>query len=121
MSTMKNQKQFETYLYSAIGVVVMGLIVFAINIIVRPMVARSDLTHDKIYTLSDGTKRILSKLDTPVQVRFYLSDSEVSTPVELKTYASRVEDMLKEFKLHAGGNLEIKKLDPVPNTEAEDS
>jgi ABC-type uncharacterized transport system involved in gliding motility auxiliary subunit len=80
-----------------------------------------DLTEGKVYTLSDGTKNILSKLDTPVQIRFYFSQSDASTPVEFKTYAARVEDLLNEFKLHSKGNIEIKKLDPVPDTEAEDS
>lgn len=118
---MKNKKQFETILYSTLGVVIMAIIVIALNVVVRPMVARVDLTEDKIYTLSDGTKRVLSKLDTPVQVRFYFSQSDPSMPEELKAYAARVEDLLNEYKLHAHGNLEIKKLDPVPDSEAEDS
>jgi ABC-type uncharacterized transport system involved in gliding motility auxiliary subunit len=79
------------------------------------------MTENNLYTLSEGTKNILGKLDTPVQIRFYFSQSDPSTPVEFKTYAARVEDLLNEYKLHAKGNLEIKKLDPVPDTEAEDS
>jgi ABC-type uncharacterized transport system involved in gliding motility auxiliary subunit len=118
---MQHKKRFETYLYSTIGVIVMAVIVIALNIIVRPLTTRIDLTEDKAYTLSDGTKRILSKLDTPVQIRFYFSQKDPATPVDYKTYAARVEDMLNEYKLLAKGNLEIKKLDPVPDTEAEDS
>jgi ABC-type uncharacterized transport system involved in gliding motility auxiliary subunit len=118
---MKNLKPFETFLYSMVGVVVMAIIVIALNVIVRPVVSRVDLTEDKLYTLSDGTKRILSGLDTPVQVRFYFSQSDPTTPFDWKSYAARVEDMLNEYKLHAKGNLEIKKLDPVPDSEAEDS
>jgi len=118
---MQHKKRFETYLYSAIGVVVMVIIVIALNIIVRPILVRVDMTADKAYTLSDGTKRVLSKLDTPVQIRFYFSQRDAATPVDWKTYAARVEDMLKEYQLLAKGNLEIKKLDPVPDTEAEDS
>lgn len=118
---MQHKKRFETYLYSAIGVIVMAIIVIAVNILVRPLTTRVDLTEDKAYTLSEGTKRVLSKLDTPVQIRFYFSQKDPSTPVELKTYAARVEDMLNEYKLLAKGNIELKKLDPVPDTEAEDS
>jgi ABC-type uncharacterized transport system involved in gliding motility auxiliary subunit len=118
---MQHKKRFETYLYSAIGVVVMVIIVIALNVIVRPLLMRVDMTADKAYTLSDGTKRVLSKLDTPVQIRFYFSQRDRATPVDWKTYAARVEDMLKEYSLLAKGNLEIKKLDPVPDTEAEDS
>ena len=118
---MQHKKRFETYLYSVIGVVVMVIIVIALNVIVRPLLVRVDMTADKAYTLSDGTKRVLSKLDTPVQIRFYFSQRDAATPVDFKTYAARVEDMLKEYSLLAKGNLEIKRLDPVPDTEAEDS
>jgi ABC-type uncharacterized transport system involved in gliding motility auxiliary subunit len=118
---MQNKKGFETFLYSAIGVVVVAIIVIALNVIIRPMTTRLDLTADKAYTLSEGTRNILSKLDTPVQIRFYFSQKDPSTPPMLKTYAARVEDMLNEYKLLAKGNLEIKKLDPAPDTEAEDS
>jgi ABC-type uncharacterized transport system involved in gliding motility auxiliary subunit len=98
---MQHKKRFETYLYSAIGVLVMAVIVIALNIIVRPLTTRMDLTADKAYTLSEGTKRVLGKLDTPVQIRFYFSQKDPSTPVEFKTYAARVEDMLNEYKLLA--------------------
>jgi len=118
---MQHKKRFETYLYSAIGVLGMAVIVIALNIIVRPLTTRMDLTADKAYTLSEGTKRVLGKLDTPVQIRFYFSQKDPSTPVEFKTYAAQVEDMLNEYKLLAKGKLEVKKLDPVPDTEAEDS
>ncbi len=118
---MQHKKRFETYLYSTIGVLVMVIIVIALNIIVRPVTTRVDLTADKAYTLSEGTKRVLSKLDTPVQIRFYFSQKDSATPVEYKTYAARVEDMLNEYQLLAKGNLELKRLDPVPDTEAEDS
>ena len=118
---MQHKKRFETYLYSTIGVIGMVVIVIALNVIVRPMTTRVDLTADKAYTLSEGTKRVLGKLDTLVQIRYYFSQKDPSTPVEFKTYAARVEDMLNEYKLLAKGNLEIKKLDPVPDTEAEDS
>ena len=120
-TTMKNLKPFETFLYSTIGVVVMAVIVIALNVIVRPVVSRVDLTEDKLYTLSDGTRHILSRLDAPVQVRFYFSQGDPTMPVEWKSYAARVEDMLSEYQLHAKGKLEIKKLDPAPDTEAEDS
>ena len=118
---MNNKKQFETYLYSTVGAAVMVVIVIALNVIMRPVVKRIDLTKDKLYTLSEGTRRILGRIDTPVQIRFYFSQSDPATPVDFKTYAARVEDLLNEYKLHAKGNLEIKRLDPVPDSDAEDS
>ncbi|HPU55632.1 MAG TPA: Gldg family protein, partial [Verrucomicrobiota bacterium] len=89
---MKNRKQLETVLYSTLGIVIMGVIFVVLNVVARPLVWRKDMTENKIYTLSEGTRRILSSLDTPVQIRFYFSRSSPSTPEDLKAYAVRVED-----------------------------
>jgi ABC-type uncharacterized transport system involved in gliding motility auxiliary subunit len=114
------EKKLDTLLYSTIGVGVMFVIVVAINLIASAMNTRVDLTENKVYTLSDGTKAILKKIDAPVEVRFYYSQSEQRMPAQFKTYAKRVEDLLSEFRQYSGGNLEIKKLDPQPDSEAED-
>ena len=92
------KKSFETVIYSAVGVAAMALIVIAFNVLSGAAKTRIDLTKEKAYTLSPGTKAILGKLDTPVKVRFYCTQSESSTPdtVYLKGYAKRVEDLLTE-------------------------
>ena len=118
---MKNQKQLETFLYSTAGVAVLLLIAIAVNLIFGRVSTRIDLTEDKIYTLSEGTKAILGKLDTPVQIRYYFSQSAPDLDQGLRTYAQRVEDLLSEYRLHAKGKLEIKKLDPKPDSDSEDS
>jgi ABC-type uncharacterized transport system involved in gliding motility auxiliary subunit len=115
------EKKLDTLLYSTIGVAVMFVIVVAINLIGSAMNTRVDLTENKVYTLSAGTKAILAKLDAPVEVSFYYSQSQSRMPAQFKTYAKRVEDLLAEFRQHSKGNLEIKKLDPQPDSEAEDS
>ncbi len=65
------KKQLETFLYSTIGIVAVGLLLIACNFIAGRARQRIDLTAEKAYTLSPGTRAILAKLDTPVQVRFY--------------------------------------------------
>lgn len=118
---MKNQKQLETVLYSSVGVAVLLVIAIAVNLIFSKVSTRVDLTEDRVYTLSDGTKAVLAKLDTPVQIRFYFSQSAPDLEPALRTYAQRVEDLLNEYRLHSGGKLELKKLDPKPDSDAEDS
>lgn len=116
-------KSFETILFSTVGVVAMLFILVAFNVISAHLKTRVDLTKEKAYTLSVGTKEILRKLDTPVKIRFYASQPEQASPetVMLKTYAKRVEDLLGEFKQVAGDKLVIEKLDPQPDSDAEDS
>ena len=116
-----NNKGFETLMYSAGGVVVLFVILLAVNFIAGSVPARVDLTHGNAYTLSVGTKRILEKIPAPVKVRFYASKSETAMPVQLKTYAKRIEDLLNEYKSRAKGKLIVEKYDPVPDSDAEDS
>lgn len=117
------KKSLETFLYSIVGVVVMAAILVGINIITAPIHERVDLTTEKAYTLSAGTKAILAKLDTPVKIRFYYTQAENATPysVYMKTYAKKVEDLLAEYKQAGHGKLIIEKYDPQPDSDAEDS
>ncbi len=117
------KRTLETILYSTIGIVAMGLILVAFSVISSVFKTRLDLTKEKAYTLSAGTRAILAKLDTPVKVRFYCTQSENASPetVFLKSYAKRVEDLLSEYKQAAKGKLIIEKYDPQPDSDSEDS
>jgi ABC-type uncharacterized transport system involved in gliding motility auxiliary subunit len=117
------KKSLETILYSSAGILVMLAIVIAVNVITGVKPLRMDLTQEKAYTLSEGTRAVLKKLDTPVKIRFYCTQSETATPqtVYLKGYARQVEDLLQEYKQVAGKNLIIEKYDPQPDSDAEDS
>lgn len=119
---MKN-KSFETILYSAVGVAAMALILVAFNFITGSFKTRVDLTKEKAYTLSAGTRAILAKLDAPVKIHFYCTQGENSSPgaVMLKNYAKEVEDLLGEYKQASKGKLIIEKYDPEPDSDAEDS
>ncbi|HEX9045980.1 MAG TPA: Gldg family protein [Verrucomicrobiae bacterium] len=117
------KKSLETILYSSAGIIVMLVIVVAVNVIFGAKPLRVDMTQEKAFTLSDGTRAILKKLDTPVKIRFYCTQSETATPetVYLKTYAREVEDLLQEYKQVAGKYLTVEKYDPQPESDAEDS
>jgi ABC-type uncharacterized transport system involved in gliding motility auxiliary subunit len=117
------KKSLETILYSSAGIAVMLVILIAVNVIAGAFPMRADMTQEKAYTVSAGTKAVLKKLDTPVKVRFYCTQSETATPetVFLKDYARKVEDLLHEYKQIAGKNLVVEKYDPQPDSDAEDS
>lgn len=119
------------------------LVVFAIAVLINILVGafgwRFDLTEYKTYTLSEGTKNILEELETPVTIRYYVTDdSKVMGPSE-RARARRVEDLLRELS-HAAPTrelelvneageferqkvrmLKVEKLNPEPNTDAEDA
>lgn len=116
-----NKKRLQAYLYSFVGIVAMAVILIIVNLLFRSSNIRFDGTADKLYTLSEGTIKTLKKLDKNVNIRFYYSKDAAQMPVGLKTYASRVEDLLKEYRRHAGKRIQITKLNPKPDSDAEDS
>jgi len=115
------RKSLEIVLFSAVGVVLLFAALVAANLIAGHFKKRIDLTAEKAYTLSTGTRAILGKLDTPVQIRFYVSQRAKEMPVFLKSYAQRVDDLLGEYRQASKGLIEIQKLDPEPDSDAEDS
>ena len=119
MTSMKGK--FENVLYSAAGVLAVLIILIAINVLAGFFKVRSDLTQNKLYTLSAGTKKILDKLDTPVEIRFYFSRDNAAAPVPLRTYAQQIEDLLAEYQQNSHGKIKVVKLDPKPDSDAEDS
>ncbi len=117
---MKN-KNLETLMYSAGGILALALILVAANFIFSALNARVDLTEGRVYTLSDGTRSILSKLEAPVKIRFYYTQGGTAVPPGLKTFAGRVEDLLNEYKAASNGKVIIEKFNPEPDSDAEDS
>lgn len=117
------KNSLETILYSTAGVVILLVIIIAFNALTSTVKQRVDLTKDKAYTLSAGTKAILQKLDTPVKIRFYYSSTETSSgdTTYFKPYAQRVADLLDEYKQAARGKIIIEQYDPKPDSDAEDS
>ena len=117
---MKHPKKFEAMLYSTIGVGFMLIVILGLNLLFSPARLRVDMTADKLFTLADGTKKILKKVDSPIEIRFYCSKGEKQMPSNLKDFAQNVEDLLAEFKAQNPRNILIKKFDPKPDSEAED-
>ncbi len=111
----------EAIVYSAGGVAALIVILIAVNFITSALNVRVDLTQGSVYTLSTGAKAILSKLEAPVTIRYYYSQGGSALPVELKTFAKRVDDLLGEYRRAGHGKIIIKKLDPEPDSDAEDS
>ena len=79
-----HKKHLEHLLYSAGGVVALVVILIAANFIISSLNLRADLTQGSVYTLSPGTKAILSKLEAPVKIRFYYSQGGSALPVGLE-------------------------------------
>ena len=114
-------KKYDHLIYSAIGLVALALLLVAANYLLSRAPTRiADLTEGKLYTLSDGTRKVLRNLQAPVKVKLYLSQGE-SVPVPLRSFAQRVEDLVREFAAASHGNLVIERYNPRPDSEEEDA
>ncbi|PIQ41032.1 MAG: ABC transporter [Thalassolituus sp. CG17_big_fil_post_rev_8_21_14_2_50_53_8] len=82
--------------------------------------ARLDLTEQKLYTLSEGTRNILAQLNQPVELELYFSQKASADLVKVRAYQQRVRELLDEYVMLAGGKLSLKIIDPAPFSEEED-
>ncbi len=118
---LKNNKTLQTCLSSTAGILIVAAILLTIGIIFKNTNIRMDCTQDKLYTLSNATKSTLKKLDRKLTIRFYYSKDVPQMPVGFKNYAKRIDDMLREYEIFSNGNIRIERLNPKPDTDAEDS
>ena len=81
---------------------------------------RLDLTENRLYTLSPGTRALLARIDEPIQLHFFFSERASRDYPALRAYATRVEEMLDEMSARADGKLAVRVLDPQPFSEEED-
>lgn len=81
---------------------------------------RVDLTQDSLYTLADGTRNIVSSLEKPVDLLFFYSEEATADVPQLRTYGTRVQELLEEMAIASDGNVNYRLIDPVPFSEEED-
>ena len=107
---------------SLVGLGLGTMLFLAVNLLAGPALRgiRADLTEQKLYTLSDGTRNILSELEEPITLRFFFSETVSEEIPFLLNYAERVTEMLEEFVAASGGKLNLEVIDPEPYSEAEE-
>ncbi len=91
-----------------------------INYLAAKLPLRGDATAGRIYTLSDGTRSLLGKIEEPITLDFYFSRNASSVPVSYKNFAARVEEMLRQYTRAAGGRLVLNVINPEPDTPEEE-
>ena len=81
---------------------------------------RLDLTSDGMYTLSDGTRRLVAGLDQPVGLRFFYSREALQAEPLLATYGRRVRETLEEIAAASAGRITLEVVDPEPFSAEEE-
>ena len=102
------------------GLVLVGAIAASAVVILANMPLRCDMTAERLYTLSKGSKAVLGQLTEDVTLKYYVSSSSAEMPMALKTYATQVGNLLKEYERAGGGRLVVETYDPKPDSDAEE-
>jgi len=71
-----------------------------------------DLAADAVdagIRLSDSTRTVLKRLDSPVEIRFYSLLDEEDKHDSLRDFTGRVNRLLAEFKQEADGSIEVTR------------
>src|SRR5215831_5649833 len=107
--------------YSTLVLMLLAFVVavMASNVLLRGW--RIDLTRNQLYTLSPGTRKVLQKIDEPINLYLFFSNQETQGLPALRAYANRVTETLQEFSANAPkGKLVLHVVDPLPFSEDED-
>lgn len=108
-------------LFSGIGLFVIAVaLVVSVAIISLLPSLRIDLTEDRLYTLADGTRNIVSNLESPIELMFFYSESLAEDLPQIRSYGTRVQELLREIVIASNGNLSLRVIDPEPFSEDED-
>lgn len=79
-----------------------------------------DLTQNKLYTLTSGTRQILAELKEPVNLYLFFSDQGTEGFPQIRTYAIQVRELLEEVARQSAGKVRLQVIDPMPFSEEED-
>jgi ABC-type uncharacterized transport system involved in gliding motility auxiliary subunit len=107
----------------ALGAVVLAAVtLLSVNLIATSALrdARFDLTKERLFTISEGTRKALRAIDEPIDVRVYFSKKlGEAAPTYAKSF-ERVRTMLDQYGEIARGKLRVSYFDPEPFSDAEE-
>ena len=121
-ATNKANQHLAGRLSSTLMLVVIFGIFFAFTVLNNALFssARIDLTENKLYTLTLGTRDLIAEIDEPIKFRFFFSQRASEDLTALRAYARRVQELLEEYQALAGGSINLEIIDPEPFSEEED-
>jgi ABC-type uncharacterized transport system involved in gliding motility auxiliary subunit len=103
------------------ALVMIALMLVSANIVVaRLLSSRLDLTAERLYTLSPGTRHTLARIDEPITLRFYYSTRLGDEVPSYGVYAQRVRELLDQYVAAAHGKIRLEIYNPQAFSDVED-
>jgi ABC-type uncharacterized transport system involved in gliding motility auxiliary subunit len=82
--------------------------------------AKADLTQQRLFTISSGTRSMLRSIDEPISLKLYFSKRLGEAAPVYARYFERVRALLLQYADIAGGGLDVAVFDPEPFSDSED-
>lgn len=104
------------------GLVLAGVVFLSINLISSTAFrsVKADFTKEGLYTISEGTRKALSSIDEPIDIRVYYSNKLGEAAPSFAKNFERVRTLLEQYRSISGGKLQVSYIDPEPFSDAED-
>jgi len=104
------------------GLVLAVVLLLAVNVFSNATfkALQLDLTEGQLFTLSDGTRNVLSNIEEPIKIRLFFSKALGEESPPHATYFKRVRELLGQYVKVSNGKVDLKIFDPEPFSDAED-
>ena len=114
---LKERLHRGSHLYRnlSLGTVTVIAIAIVANLFGSYIPGRLDLTSERLYTLSGGTREILAGLDDVVTITLFAS---TELPTQVKLAERDVLDVLRDFERFSEGNVQVIRKHPDQSDEA---
>ncbi|MDX2468968.1 MAG: GldG family protein [SAR324 cluster bacterium] len=113
----QNTKNLQS---TALNIFLVLVLVVAVNIIASAIFFRIDVTEEGLYTLSDGSKKVVESVKKPVTLKFYFSKDAAQVPLSFKAYGKQVKELLQEYEAVNPEKLHLEIYNPTPDSDEEE-
>jgi ABC-type uncharacterized transport system involved in gliding motility auxiliary subunit len=112
----------DSRILGAVSLALAVVLFLAINVFSESAIkgVQIDLTENKLFTLSDGTKETLAAVKEPITVRFFSTRTLVETTPGLTAYGDRIQELLERYVALSNGAIRLELVDPEPFSPEED-
>jgi ABC-type uncharacterized transport system involved in gliding motility auxiliary subunit len=116
-------RRWQKFTFGAGGLVALAVLFLAVVMLSGMLLrgVRLDLTQNRLYTLSAGTRQVLAELKEPVNLYYYFSREAAGAHAPLLLpYATHVREFLEELAARSRGRVRLHVVDPQPFSDEED-
>ena len=110
----------STLAWGSIGLA--AIVLLSVNLIATSSFrnVKADLTQQRSFTISKGTREVLRALDEPITLKLYFSKRLGDVAAPYQRYYDRVRNLLQQYRDISRGKVDLQLFDPEPFSDAED-